>query len=284
MGKRKKNSKRRKNIAISVFGLNGVADHYETAPLHQRKFDEGDMVWLADEYQRRSGSEPSLTLEEFAAQYGVSVDELRLYVSELGEVMGRSVTVWHGTSKSRAESIVKEGFMAKKGGKGRTFFTQNRIVACGYAERRANLEKDQPAVIMCSIDLSRYKDYERRRDRVFVFASECIASEVVRKVIGIRRQRREKPEKRKDAKVEPTDVAITFNSGRTGIAYWINSCLKLSGHDRIDEDHEAVGKIKQWLDEQIDAGMFGEVPDDEILGQLREYEQTKESYQKADQF
>ena len=31
------------------------------------------------------------------------------------------------------------------------------------------------------------------------------------------------------------------------------------------------GKIKEWLDEQMDAGRFGEVPDDEILEQIGRY-------------
>ena len=280
MGKRKKKGNRRKNLAISAFGLGSVADRYETAPLHQRKFEETDMVWLADEYRRRSSSEASLTLEDFAGQYGMPVDELRAYIPELGGGINRSVILWHGTSKSRAESIRREGFRPRKGRaaqKGRTFFTRNRAVACGYAERRADLEKDQPAVIMCSIDLNRYNDYERRGNRIFAFTADCISRDVVRNVTGLERQRREKPEKRRDANVEPTNVALTFSSGLTGIAYWINSyvetrhAVSLRGQDRIDEEHEAVVKIKQWLDEQANAGRFGEVPDDEMLEQVREY-------------
>ena len=271
MSKRRKKGKKRKNLAISAFGLNGVADHYETAPLYQRKFDEGDMVWLADEYRRRSGSEPSLTLEEFAAQYCVSSDELRGYLPELSEGISRSVVVWHGTSKSRAESILKEGFRPKKSGKSRMFFTRNPAVARRYAQARARGETDRPAVIMCAIDLNEYDDYERRGQGVFAFRAECISSEVVRNVRGARRQPREKPEKQKDASVELTNVALTFNSGPAGIAYWINSYLKLSGQDRIDEEHEAVVKIKQWLDAQADAGRFGEVPADEMLEQMRKY-------------
>jgi hypothetical protein len=271
MGKRKKKGKRRKDRAISAFGLNSVADHYETAPLYQRKLDEGDMVWLADEYRRRSGSEPSLKLEEFAAQYGVLADELREYLPELSEGVSRSVVVWHGTSKSRAESILEEGFRpkSKKGKKARMFFTRNPAVARRYAQARARGESDRPAVIMCAIDLNEYDDYERRGQGVFAFRAEGIASEVVRNVRGARRQPREKRKKRKDDGIELSNVSLTFNSGRAGIAYWVNGYLKLSGQDRIDEEHEAVGKIKRWLDDQANAGRFGEVPDDEMLKQVR---------------
>ena len=71
MSKRKKATKSRKNIAMSAFGLEGAADRYETEPLYQRRFGEGDMEWLADEYHKRSSSDPSVTLEDFAFQYGV---------------------------------------------------------------------------------------------------------------------------------------------------------------------------------------------------------------------
>jgi hypothetical protein len=273
MGKRKKKSKRRKALAISAFGLEGDAAYYEAAPLYQSRFHEGDMVWLADEYQRRSSSEPSLTLEDFAAEYGVSADVLRSYVSDLSRDVSRSVILWHGTTASRAESILREGFRAKKaksGKKGLIFFAARPSMARGHAQYRAS-EDDPAAVLMCSIDLGRYSDYERRGREVYVFRHNCIASEVIKKVEGPPRQRREKPEKRKDDSAEPANVALTFTSGPAGIAYWINSCLKLNGDSRIHEDHEAVAKIKGWLDDQADAGRFGEVPGDEMLKQIREY-------------
>ncbi|MHA2313640.1 MAG: hypothetical protein ACXADF_19370, partial [Candidatus Thorarchaeota archaeon] len=154
---------------------------------------EGDMVWLANEYQRRSSSEPSLTLEDFVAEYGVPADELRVYIPELGEGIRRSVIVWHGTSKSRAESILREGFRPKnkKGKKTRMFFTRNPAVARRYAQTRAKGESDRPAVIMCAIDLNEYDDYEQRGQGVFAFKAECISSEVVRNVTGARKQPRE---------------------------------------------------------------------------------------------
>ena len=40
---------------------------------------------------------------------------------------------------------------------------------------------------------------------------------------------------------------------------------------RIHEDHEVVGKIKEWLDAQANAGRFGEVSDEEMLIQVRKY-------------
>ena len=114
MGKRRRKNKRRKDIAMSAFGLGGMADHYGTAPLYQRKFQAGDMAWLADEYQRRCNLEPAPTLEEFAAQYGVSADELRFHLPKESGGIDSTIVLWHGTTRSRAESIREQGFRLKR--------------------------------------------------------------------------------------------------------------------------------------------------------------------------
>ncbi len=315
MSKRKKAVKNRKNVTISTFALDGAAD--ETEPLYQCKFDEGDMEWLADEYRKRSDSDPSVTLEEFAAQYGVPWDEFRLfyqkrfgedhmvwlakefqrrsssepyltlkvfanqhdvpvhrlslYVAEPGERISHYVILWHGTSKSRAESIREEGFMARKCRSGRMFFTRQPTVADGYAHRRAMRENDQPAVITCSIDINMYDDFICPTRGVFAFAHKRIPNEVIRRVENPSTQVRQKREKRKKDKVEFTNVALAFGSSRVGVAYWLNSHLKLNDMDKISEDSEAVGKIKEWLDEQMDAGRFGEVPTGEMVEQVQEH-------------
>jgi len=272
MGKQKKQSRRRRRVAISTSGLRGMADQFETAPLYQSRFYEGDMVWLADEYQRRSRSEPSLTLEDFAAEYGVSADELRTHVPDLSRNIDHSITLWHGTTMSRAESILKQGFRAKRSKRRRRIFFAGRpSMARGIAERRARDEDDEPAVIMCSIDLGHYSDFERRGRAVYAFRCDCIASEVITKIDRLSRQRHEKREKRENAESTPTDVAITFNSGGAGIAYWINSYLKLNGQGEVGENHKGVAKIKQWLGGQAEAGRFGEVPYDEMLEQIWKY-------------
>jgi hypothetical protein len=267
MPKQNKQNRRRRRVAMSTSG-----GQFETGPRYQSRFYEGDMVWLADEYQRRSRSEPSLTLEDFAAEYGVSADELRTYVPDLSREIDHSVTLWHGTTRSRAESILQQGFRARKSKRhGQIYFTGRPGMARGFAERRARDEEDEPAVIMCSIDLSRYSDFERRGRAVYAFRCGCIASEVITNIDRLSRQWREKPERQESAESTPTDVAITFNSGCAGIAYWINSYLRLSGQGEVDENHEAVAKMKQWLDGQAEAGRFGEVPYNEMLEQAREY-------------
>ena len=147
-------------------------------------------------------------------------------------------------------------------------------MARGIAQRRAVSEDSVPAVIRCSIDLNHYDDYERRGNAIYAFRHECIGSDVIEEVTGLPKRHREETIKPEYSGGGSTDVALTFNSSRVGIAYWINSYLKLDESHKMTEDHEIVEKIKRWLDEQMDAGRFGEAPTDEVLEQMREYERS----------
>ena len=89
-------------------------------------------------------------------------------------------------------------------------------------------------------------------------------------MVGLAKASREERGKRRKAGGEIGNVALTFNSGPAAIAYWINSYLKSADTGKICEDHEVVGKIKAWLDEQMEQGRFGEVPDSEMLEQVNE--------------
>lgn len=273
MSKRKKSSKRRK-LAIATFGLESDSARYEAEPLHQRKFSDGDIKWIADEYRKQVKSDPSLRLADFAEQYGAPVDQLRFCFPELSEGVSQSLVAWHGTSCSRARLILKEGFLpkTKKGEARRIFFTQNPVVARGYAQRRAKSERDSPAVIICAIDLNEYNDYEQRGEGVYAFKAECISNEVVRNVIGLKKQEQKRSaSKGSNKSIRLTDIALTFGSNSIAVAYWINSYLTLNDDCKLDENHAAVREIKKWLDKQAETGRFEEVPDDEMLEQVRKH-------------
>ena len=259
MGNRTKKAKKRKGRARSDAGLEAIDDQGRGEALQ-----EVDMEWLADEYRRRSSSESSLTLRIFSDQYGISPDELCTYLPELGNISDNPITLWHGTTRSRAKSILREGF---DGRRAPIYFAANTRLPRHVATGRAGREGDEPVVIVCSIDLGRYSQYDYRKGGIYVFKHKHIGSEVVEEVVSAYSKKIGK----KTQSVELTNVAIAFNSGRVGIALWINSYLKLSGADRISEDHEAVVKIKEWLDAQADAGRFGEVSDEEMLIQVREH-------------
>ena len=51
------------------------------------------MLWLAREYQQRLVADPSLTLEDFSAQYAVSAHEIRAHIPELNEGVDQSVVL-----------------------------------------------------------------------------------------------------------------------------------------------------------------------------------------------
>ncbi len=196
-------------------------------------------------------------------------------VTKLSHEVEDPITLWHGTTRSRAKAILRRGFRAEKtmneSSRGFLFFSPNPKVARGYARSKAKAEGDLPAVIMCSIDLNRYYLYERRATAVYVFAHECIPKDVIRDVEGMPKRQLEKLQGSRTHDTGRTDVALTFNSSRAGIAYWINSYLKLDEADRIREDDEVTGKIKEGLDEQMDAERFGEVPEDELQAQMQKH-------------
>lgn len=233
-------------------------------------FQASDMAWLADEYQRRAKLEPSLTLEEFGLEYGVPADELRRHSPDLIDANDNVVILWHGTTKSRAESILKEGFRVKRRKKERRiFFAGKQKMAKMIAQLRAGGEDGVPVVFRCRIDLDRYDDYERRGNAIYAFRHECIGNDVIEEIIepsGNYRIIFERPKREHEKK--SADIILTFNANRAGIACWINTYLDADDDPGIPEESALVDQIKQWLDEQAYAGRSGKVPYNEILEQL----------------
>jgi hypothetical protein len=222
----------------------------------------------------RASPDSFISLEDFAAQSREVTGKGR-HLPELDEEDGHSVILWHGTTRSRAKTILRSGFRYEKtiseSGRGFMYFTSDPRIARRYAGSKAKNEGDLPAVIMCSINLRHYDNFAVQNGSIYIFGHECISRDVIRDVEGLPKRQLDKLQGRKKQSTEFTDVALTFNSSCAGIAYWLNSYLELDESNRMTEDHEVVGKLKQWLDGQIDAGRFGEVPDGEILEQLQEY-------------
>jgi len=83
-----------------------------------------------------------------------------------------SLLLWHGTSFSRANSILKSGFF------GRVFFSSNAMMSLGYAERRAFSDSSEPALFGAVYAL-KDKGFHRHGNDVFSFPS-ATATEIVR--------------------------------------------------------------------------------------------------------
>jgi isopropylmalate/homocitrate/citramalate synthase len=67
------------------------------------------------------------------------------------------------------------------------------------------------------------------------------------------------------------DVGITETSGLAGVAYWLNSRLKLKGKDRIEKNHDAVKNIKSRIDLEYSDGRTTAISDSEMWKLAEEY-------------
>ena len=178
--------------------------------------------------------------------------------------------LWHGTSLSRANSILKSGFRSRRRG---VFFSPNIMESMSYAERRAVDGHSEPALFGVVRDLSALKyGKEFRRQTHYIFRPGA-ATRAVKYLLtchglhSIRGMAAETGGVGDDL----TDIAITQGSDTAGIAYWLNSFLDLDDSECIPEDHPAVGQIKAWVDEQYESGRMVPIGDEEILTLAKQY-------------
>lgn len=182
--------------------------------------------------------------------------------------------IWHGTSLSRAESILGSGFRNSRGG---VFFSSNIMMSAYASGMRAQREGGEPAILAASCDFSQFqygKEFWAENhvtETHYVFRA-YVANRIVRYLLTchglysigniITRASRFRD--------NLTDIAITQASGRAGIAYWINSFLGLGAPKHISEDHPVVGRIKAWVDEQYASGRMEPITDEEMLNLAKE--------------
>jgi isopropylmalate/homocitrate/citramalate synthase len=69
----------------------------------------------------------------------------------------------------------------------------------------------------------------------------------------------------------PASVAITNTSGLAGIAHWVNSHHNLEGDMRIDKRDEVIVKMKEWIDDQYEAGRVSSIGESELENLLKEF-------------
>ncbi|NLF38527.1 histone-lysine N-methyltransferase [bacterium] len=69
----------------------------------------------------------------------------------------------------------------------------------------------------------------------------------------------------------PVGVIIGDKSGAAGIAYWVNSCLKLTGDQAISKRHPAVEAIHRWVMQEYDNGRATSISNEELLEQARRH-------------
>ncbi|MBN1594628.1 2-isopropylmalate synthase [candidate division FCPU426 bacterium] len=67
----------------------------------------------------------------------------------------------------------------------------------------------------------------------------------------------------------PVDIGITDKSGVAGIAYWINSRLKIPEKFKVEKNDPGVVAIKEWVDEEYKNGRVTGISDEEMWEQAR---------------
>ena len=235
---------------------------------YQRRFEDSDFAWMAEQFQKQAALNPDLTLKEFAFRHGVPPHLIGNFMVK--EEFASTIRVWHGTTEDRAKSIMEEGFKAKGKSK-KIYFTRRSSEAHAYAQRRSRQCGEPPVIFCCGIDLGKYTDFERPRPNHYVFGHSYIAKDIIRSLSGMegRKVGRDKQLRKAKDKPESVDVAINKSSGKLGVLYWMNRYLELENKEPINEDHPAVEAVFKWIETQYMADGEEAISDEEVLIQVR---------------
>ncbi len=69
----------------------------------------------------------------------------------------------------------------------------------------------------------------------------------------------------------PIVPMITDKSGKSGIAFWINSQFGLSGENAVDKHHPGVSRIHKWIADRYEAGRMTSISSEEMEKLVRKY-------------
>jgi len=197
------------------------------------------------------------------------------------QMASRYVILWHGTSKSRADSIVKTGFYAN------SFFARSVGTAWMYASARRR--QDDPGVlVLCAVDLTTYRkrDYEKEKSGYIyhfrppvpknavagVFRiDESTRTELKKEVNRLRIQIRRHRFKGYRTGPRRPEIVVTRNCGAEAIAYWINIYLRPRTDRPIEAAHPGIKQIRAWIDMNYANGRISAISDKEMLMQVKCY-------------
>ena len=69
----------------------------------------------------------------------------------------------------------------------------------------------------------------------------------------------------------PIVPMITDVSGKSGIAFWINSHFHLDEETSIDKRHPGISKIHKWISEEYESGRVTSISNEELEKRVRKY-------------
>ena len=235
---------------------------------YQRRFEDKDFAWLAEQFKKQTAQDPDLTLEEFAIRHGVEPKWIRSFINVGWNTEFKNViTVWHGTTLDRAKAIMVEGFKARGRAGKKIWFTQKSSEAYRRAAQLAQSRGKAPVVFRCQINIGRYTEFDKPRPHHYAFKHSYIDKAVISNVSGLEVEGKLPQEK--GNKEELVDIIITRASGKYGVLLWVNAYLEGAGQTSVDEDHPAIEEIYRWVEAQYTRDREETISEAEMLAQVK---------------
>ena len=242
---------------------------------YQRRFEDKDFVWLAEQFEKQFAQSPNLTLEEFAIRHGVEPKWIRSFINVGWNTEFKNViTVWHGTTIDRAKAIMTEGFKARGRAGKKIWFTQKSSEARRRAGQLAQSRGKAPVVFCCCINIGKYTEFDKPRPHHYAFRHSYIDKAVISNVSGLEVEGDGRRPQKKVDKAELVDIIITRTSGKYGVLLWVNAYLEQKGQTPVDEDHPAIEEIHQWVGAQYAGDRVEPISEGEMLAQVRTHLNT----------
>ena len=241
---------------------------WQQKDLYQRRLEDKDLAWLAEQFQKQAAQDPDLTLEEFAICHGVEPKWIRSFINVGWNTEFKNViTVWHGTTIDRAKAIMIEGFKARGRAGKKIWFTQKSSEAHRRAGHLSQSRGKAPVVFRCQINIGKYTEFDNPRPHHYAFKHSHIDKAVISSVAGIEAE--DKPPQEKEHKKELVDIIITRTSGKYGVLLWVNAYLEGEDQTLVDEDHPAIEKMHQWVEAQYAGDREEAISEEEMLAQVK---------------
>ena len=237
---------------------------------YQRRFEDKDFAWLAEQFQKQIARDPDLTLEEFAIRHGVESRRIRRFINvDQHTGLKNIITVWHGTTIDRAEAIMAEGFKARARAGKKIWFTQKSREAHVRAAQLAQSRGKAPVIFRCQINIGKYSEFDNPRPHHYAFKHSCIDKAVISNVSGLEVEVEGKLPQGKEDKGELVDIIITRTSGKYGVLLWVNAYLEGIGQTPVDENHSAIEEIHRWVEAQYAGDREEAISEEEMLAQVK---------------
>lgn len=151
--------------------------------------------------------------------------------------------LYHGTTRRRAEKILREGFYGKRG---MSWFARQRGLANQYAQTRARQRNDDPVILECEVSLEEVRGQEDLRVASARGSVVVIQGRVDGEVVANRRM-------------------LGFFWSLDEVAAWANGYLDLRGADRISPSHPGVKRLSKWIAGRFGGGRKRPIPEDELV-------------------